>query len=572
MLLSTNYWCITAFQFVLLAGIVRTHGEIMKLVKLLFPFIVLVIAFAPAAAQDSEYPAPENVKFTDDAGSFKWDKPSGEIRSFTIDVDRSETTVFRNYRWDRAGKDAVSGQILYFDRSYNWRVRVRANYAAGDSVPRAGKWSEWAYSYAPAPSPAEGLATATPSASYRSSYYENRTVYEAESCADRRDFRRCRQTCLRADSANCWGATCGPWLVGVAAPPSCPTPAGAATATATVAPSGSVSCENKVVAGENGFSCAFTLHNSRVAYQAVGWSDHPDAEHRIFGYFESEEGTVSSSILPAECGKTFLGRAIAFDVELEYLATVDFSHTAICTLPTDTPTPTAPATDTPTATATDTPTATATSTPTPTPEPQDLPAPGNLRTISDTVIAWDTVTGAISHRVTVRRDGGEWKLHFANAPQFTFAPAGSTGTFEIQVWALGDGVNFEWEGERSSITVTLATDTPVPPTATPIPTDTPVPPPRDTDPPKTNTPRPTNTRKPPDPTTPPEPTVCNEVCSPSSGVWSVTEDRTVHDGPVCSVRTYERTLQQYTCTKCGAQTRQYNQIVSDWREIRRRGC
>ncbi len=618
----------------------------MKLVKLLLAFIVLVLVSAPAAAQDSRFPAVENVRFTDNAGAFAWDKPAGEIRSFTIDVDRSETSSFRNYRWERAGKDAVSGKIRFFDRSYNWRVRVRAIYAAGDYATRAGDWSEWAYSYAPAPTPAEALATDTPSASYRSSYYQNRSVYEAKSCADRQEFRRCRQTCLSADPANCWGATCGPWLVGVAAVPSCATQAGAAMATATVAPSGSVSCENEVIAGENGFRCTFTLQNSAVAYQAVGWMDHPDVEEPVFGYRESEDGRFSLRVLPEECGKTFEGRAIAFAITLKYLATVDFTHKAICSLSTDTPVPATatetpiPPTDTPTATATatpvtptdtstatpvtptatptatpvtptdtstatpvtptdtptatpvtptDTPTATATATPlpptatpTPTATPQKLAAPTNLRRTGDLTIAWDAVTGAIAYHVRVKYAGGSWNSSYPDETQFTFATAGNYGSYEITVTSVGDGSAYEWQGGTATLQVSLVKPTATPtstPTATPVtPTDTPTatpvtptstPRPRDTDPP------PRDTDPPPPATNTPKP-ACQprENCSASSGVWSVYDERTVHDGPVCAIVRYERRLQQYTCTNSCTreQTRQYNQIVQDWTEISRRGC
>ena len=202
-----------------------------------------------------------------------------------------------------------------------------------------------------------------------------------------------------------------------------------------------MTCENKAINGDNGFSCAFTLHNSRVAYQAVGWMDQPDVEQPMFGYRESEDGTLSLRVLPEECGKTFEGGAIAFAFTLKYLATVDFTHKTICSLSTDTPVPTATA---------------------------------------DTAM---------------------------------------TATAEADM------------------------------TATPRTHDT-DPPPRDTDP-------------------PPQPTQCIERCSPSSGVWSVHEDRRVTDHNACWIERFERRLQQYTCSCSG---RQYNQIVQDWTFVSSRSC
>ena len=612
-------------------------------------------------------------------------------------------------------------------------------------------------------------------------------MYEEQSCADRREFRRCSRYSLDADPGQCWGKTCGPWLVGVAAEPSCATPEGAPTATATLAPSGSVSCENEVVAGKNTFSCAFTLHNSPVAYQAVGWMDQPEAEYPFFSYYESEDGMLSRTLFPEDCGQTLSGRAIAFAITLEYLATVDFSHEAVCSLPTDTPVPPTdtptpepptdtpipptdtptpvpptdtptpepsgsvscanavsanrvtctfslehyalefarvdwsdrgtghafignvettdgifsadiapadcgktiegravaldsadvqlatvdfshalvcpiptdtpvPPTDTPTPVPptdtpippTDTPTpVTPTDTPTPTliplaapgnlratglskviwdavtgatkyrvewspaingrssedvsateyfvgnmafdvtysvrvqalsssadyekasawsnsvellyPTPKDLPAPGNLRKTGKLEVSWDAVTGALNYRVSV--SGGASKLDIVGGTSYMFAPEGSVGTFTIAVWALGDGEDYEWEGEQASLTVTVVKDTPVP-------TDTPVPPtdtPADTPVPPTKKPTKKPTSPPPPPATDP-PCQPSEQCSPSSGTWWVYEER--YRGN-CRYDIFRRQLQQYTCkNSCTGETmRQYNKIVKDWEYV-----
>lgn len=431
----------------------------MRLIRLIIAIIVLILTLAAAAAQESEWPAVKNLRFTDYAGSFSWDSPAKEVRGFSIDLNVRENGRFVDRRFYHVGSGELSSQIRPFEAGKAWRVRVRANYADGDFRTRFGDWSKWVYLYPPTPTP---KPTDTPSASYRQSFYENRSVYDEESCADRREFRRCRQTCLRSDPTNCWDLTCGPWQVGVAAPRSCPTPEGAPTPTATVAPSGSVKCENKVINGDNGFSCAFTLHNSRVAYQAVGWMDQPDVERPMFGYREGEDGTLSLRVLPEECGKTFEGRAIAFAFTPKYLATVDFTHKAICSLSTDTPVPTATA---------------------------------------------DTAMTAT-------------------------AEADMTATAEPDMTATSDAI------------MTLTSEGFM--TATP--------PPRDTDPP------------------PREPTECPEVCSASSGVWSVYDDRRIEDENACRIERYERRLQQYTCTNCGSQTRQYNKVVEDWKFVSSHSC
>lgn len=157
----------------------------------------------------------------------------------------------------------------------------------------------------------------------------------------------------------------------------------------------------------------------------------------------------------------------------------------------------------------------------------------------------------------------EYEVLGQTATQFTFTSPGSFGIYEVVVHALGDGMEYEWEGERASLTVTLATHTPVP---TSTATDTPVPatdkpadaPPRATDPP----PRATD---PP----PREPTECPEVCSASSGVWSVYDDRRIQDHNACWIERYERKLQQYTCTCTG---RQYNKVVEDWKFVSSHSC
>ena len=325
----------------------------MRLIKPILAIIVLIISLAPAAVHAQQLSTPRNVRFVGFSGQVAWNSVySGSAYAFTVAYQRAGGAVVEA---DVRG-GLLSFAIPNFDPSVKWHVRVRVYLRALPRIQsRFSLWVEWVVP-TPTPTPVTPTATptpvtptGTPSGSYRSTYYQNRTVYEEESCADRREFRRCRQTCLRADPANCWDLTCGPWLVGVAAPPSCATPVGAPPATATPAPSGTVSCENKVINGDNGFSCIFTLHNSRVSYQAVGWMDHPDVEEPVFGYRESEDGTFSLRVLPGECGKTFSGRAIAFAVTLKYLATVDFTHEAICSVYTATP---VPPTDTPTATAT----------------------------------------------------------------------------------------------------------------------------------------------------------------------------------------------------------------------------
>ena len=226
----------------------------MRLIKLNIATIFLILTLAPAGAQD-DIPLGKvtNVRFTDDNGTLAWDAVEG-AGSYRISWDG-----LGDLQKERAATSHVSAalscRIEQFDPTWTWRARVLAQHPTRSSLN--GPYSDWATWTPPTPTRPAATPTATPSGSYRSTYYENRTVYEEESCADRREFRRCRQSCLRADPATCWDLTCGPWLVGVAAPPSCATPVGAPTATATVTPSGSVSCENKII---NGASMASTVH------------------------------------------------------------------------------------------------------------------------------------------------------------------------------------------------------------------------------------------------------------------------------------------------------------------------
>ena len=230
-----------------------------------------------------------------------------------------------------------------------------------------------------------------------------------------------------------------------------------------------------------------------------------------------------------------------------------------------------------------------TATPTPTATPQELPAPNNLRRISDLYVAWDPVTGALlGYGVRVRMSGGQWQAHYISETQFQFANAGEYGTYEVQVRALGDGSAYEWEGDTATLQVTLVEPTATPtstPTATPVtPTDTPTatpvtptatPRPRDTDPPPRNTdPPPRDTDPPPvrtvPPTVPPTPP-CKETCgrTPGTSTWTVTERRRVSFVP-CIDEIYQRTLESRTCTwnrsECGDPSTSV-WIVEDWKKI-----
>ena len=63
-----------------------------------------------------------------------------------------------------------------------------------------------------------------------------------------------------------------------------------------------------------------------------------------------------------------------------------------------------------------------------------------------------------------------------------------------------------------------------------------------------------------------------ESCQPSSGAWTVHEDRKIVDYNVCFIERFERRLQQMTCAENGATTRQYNKVVSDWTFVGSRSC
>ncbi len=264
------------------------------------------------------------------------------------------------------------------------------------------------------------------------------------------------------------------------------------------------------------------------------------------------------------------------------------SHTPTNT-PTDTPTPTATytpsmtPTDTPTHTPTDTPTNTATptatftpshtptatltpsntptSTITPTPAPKDLDAPGNLRLVSGTTVAWDSVTGAVAYLVVWYSEGANYEQATVYSASLTLYNVATGRTYDVDVQSLGDGKVYEAEGPWSS-TLKLRVEPTNTPTAAP--TNTPAP----TSPPSQPNPQPTNTPQPNVPP-PPQATECKEVCSPSSTPWPVYEERRIVDQGTCIIERYERWLQRYTCTCTG---RQYNYIVSNWSFVGGRGC
>ena len=63
-----------------------------------------------------------------------------------------------------------------------------------------------------------------------------------------------------------------------------------------------------------------------------------------------------------------------------------------------------------------------------------------------------------------------------------------------------------------------------------------------------------------------------ESCQPSSGAWTVVEDRKIIDHNVCFIERFQRRLQQMTCSKDGQTTRQYNKAISDWTFVGSRSC
>ena len=67
-------------------------------------------------------------------------------------------------------------------------------------------------------------------------------------------------------------------------------------------------------------------------------------------------------------------------------------------------------------------------------------------------------------------------------------------------------------------------------------------------------------------------TEVSERCVPSSGVWTVYDDRRIHDYNVCFIERFRRQMQQMICTKGDQQTRQYNQFVNDWEFVGSFSC
>ncbi len=201
---------------------------------------------------------------------------------------------------------------------------------------------------------------------------------------------------------------------------------------------------------------------------------------------------------------------------------------------------------------------------------ESLSPPSNVRFSADgRTVSWNSPAGLVSHyRINYGWAKGEiGELHdipLGNVTSFRIPDFDPSATWQARVWAIHavDRRLSSWYGPWVYWHPPTDTPTPVPPT------DTPSPVPRDTDPPPRDT-------EPPRPEPEPEPEPCRKSCSASSGVWTVTEERTEHDGPVCSIRTYQRKLQQYTCTwnrsECG-QPYNENRVVEDWKEIGRRGC
>ncbi len=252
-----------------------------------------------------------------------------------------------------------------------------------------------------------------------------------------------------------------------------------ASKTPTGTPTGSVSCENQVVNGAHRFTCDFTLLNSDATVLSVGWS----VREPIVTYEESTDWTFDLSILPHECGQTFVARAIAYDENYYDLTSVDFSHEMLC----PTLTPTATATNTPTATATSTPTATAT------PAPKSgcvNVGPGTYWLFP----AGNFLNGEIALHDSDQCDSSGESQQIGAAGYVYSADGQSAAEALCQAGHGGSGA---YQAQQQAFNRDLwacqlrpATNTPVPPTNTPIPpSNTPVPP-TNTPIPPSNTPVP----------------------------------------------------------------------------------
>ena len=88
--------------------------------------------------------------------------------------------------------------------------------------------------------------------------------------------------------------------------------------------------------------------------------------------------------------------------------------------------------------------------------PRDLPAPGNLRQVSESSVAWDEVSGATGYRLRWNSDAGKGKRKWATVrgeetTSYTLPDLESYST-RVQVRALGDGEHYEPKGKWSSPT------------------------------------------------------------------------------------------------------------------------
>ncbi|MDE2820847.1 MAG: fibronectin type III domain-containing protein [Chloroflexota bacterium] len=87
-----------------------------------------------------------------------------------------------------------------------------------------------------------------------------------------------------------------------------------------------------------------------------------------------------------------------------------------------------------------------------TPTPQVLPAPGNLRLVSGSTVAWDAVAGADRYRVRLDPPNGNRILKRVDPPQtqFTFDNLQAGLTYTVRVRAMGDEVAYQLLGNWSA--------------------------------------------------------------------------------------------------------------------------
>lgn len=87
------------------------------------------------------------------------------------------------------------------------------------------------------------------------------------------------------------------------------------------------------------------------------------------------------------------------------------------------------------------------------PEPERLPAPGNIRLLDGSTVAWDAVAGADRYRIRLDPPSGLRILKRVNPPQtqYTFENLQEGLSYTVRVRAMGDEISYQLLGAWSKV-------------------------------------------------------------------------------------------------------------------------